>query len=237
MNKGFRIRYKEVCGEVKGYRVTLSNMVHKYKDNITENNDVDYDNQSSNKNIDIDHENENGHYRDEVLLQYKLKGRAAPDTLQPHGIIVKRQLEFPTWGHKRLRIYPQRQRRNTKPKSIITFVSINTLGQSTNFKSRKHKGHHKLLVLSQSQFSSMQQLTTCNSKIRKKLQHSYEKMKLPEHKCMHDNLQEDLSARSASSSVTEPEPDIINANQLYEVVPPSDIMSTSKLCDGFSSHT
>ena len=168
MNKGFRIRYKEVCGEVKGYCVTLNNMVHKYKDNITEDNDVDYDNQSSNKNnIDIDNENKNGHYRDELLLQYKLKGLAAPDTLQPHGIIVKRQLELPSWGHKRLRIYPPRQRRNTKPKSIITFVSINTLSRSTNFKSSKRKGHHKLLVLSQSQFSNMQQLITCNSKIKK----------------------------------------------------------------------
>ena len=56
-------------------------------------------------------------------------------------------------------------------------------------------------------------------------------MKLPERKCMHDKLPEHLSARSASSSVTEPEPDIINTSQLFKVEPPPDIMSTSKLCD------
>ena len=56
-------------------------------------------------------------------------------------------------------------------------------------------------------------------------------MKLPERKCMHDKLPEHLSARSASSSVTEPEPDIINTSQLFKVEPSPDIMSTSKLCD------
>lgn len=248
-NKGFCVRYKEVCGELKGYQVTCSNMelidraeVFGLADNV-----VDHDDIANNVDtIDIHQEDVKHSLRNEVTFHHKLEGLAGEDMQITYSLTSKKKLcKLPKWGHKRLRIYPQRQCKNTHSQSDRSFLSIEMQSWPAPSKSSKDEGRYKLLALSQSRFSSMEQMMTSDSNVQMSMlqdTQSYGEMEAPdsvlgqEHKSTDENpleFQKHALTNSTPSCVVNSQSE--DTRQLFEFESPSDIINTSKSYSTYTS--